>query len=79
MNDEKYWVDVGNSWWDQPQWFKNFYDYCEQLADGAAWHPYTVLNDELKPYGGKYKHRNTSSSIQFDNESSYLMFLLRWS
>jgi hypothetical protein len=82
---EYYWIDVPN-WWDSncPTWWTNFEAHCREIfhADPTMltnWHLRTIINYELGPYGGKYKHRNTSSSIRFNDESGYTMFLLRWS
>jgi hypothetical protein len=81
-----YWVDVP-TWYDtnlnQPSWWDNFEQHCLDIWDKSMnqadrWHIYTIMNYELKPYGAKYKHRNTQSSIRFNDESGFTMFLLRW-
>lgn len=79
-----YWVDVP-CWYDVnvPSWWDNFEQHCHDIwgksvNQGIHWHIYTIMNYELKPYGGKYKHRNTQSSIRFRNESEFTMFSLRW-
>jgi hypothetical protein len=84
---EYYWVDVPG-WYtpiaNVPIWWDNFETHCNEIyanyqSSGGNWHLHTIMNYELKPYGGKYKHRNTQSSIRFNNESGFIIFVLRWS
>jgi hypothetical protein len=77
-----YWVDVPK-WHSNVSWWDNFEQHCNDIWDkninqATHWHIHTIMNYELKPYGAKYKHRNTQSSIRFNDESGYTLFLLRW-
>ena len=63
-----------------PTWQVNFENhcvdiYCSDHARESGWRLHTIMNYELKSYGGKYRHGN----IRFNNEIGLMMFLLRWS
>jgi hypothetical protein len=78
--------DASNLWW------RNFEKHCHDIyiydlefnletgdqTTGTIRRLHKIFDEELKRYGGKYKHRNTRSSIRFKDESEYTMFLLRW-
>lgn len=88
-----YWIDVPD-WWTSDgahnRWWRNFESHCHDLYDlefrlgtdeqttGTTRRLHQIFDQELKSFGGRYKHRNTTSSIRFKNESGFTMFLLRW-
>ena len=77
-----YWVDVPkwHSTVNMPSWWENFEDHCWDIYSKKdnKFSIQHIMSYELKPYGAKYKHRNTQSSIRFNDESGFTMFLLRW-
>ena len=77
MTEEKYWVDI-NPWPNTQDWFKRLHQASVDIADQNGWHVNTVIDHQVRPYGGKFKDRNTHDSIRFDSEPGYTMFLLKW-
>ena len=86
---EYYWVDVPKLFANGdniPSWWENFETHCIEIYDRTMWPDqrkwildlHSIMNTELKRFGGKYKHRNTRSSFRFNDESGFTLFLLRW-
>jgi len=61
-------------------YFRNFYNYCEDKAYQNGWLTETVANHELKPLGGRLIKTATQGwYLRWDNEASHTMFVLKWS
>jgi len=89
MVDDKFRVMVrqwkidesGYGEFEMPNYFRNFYNYCEDKAYGSSWPPpLAVANYELRPLGGKLIKTSTQGwYLRWDNETSHTMFVLKWS
>lgn len=61
-------------------WWWNFKKYCNKIASENGWQSFTVINYELRPYGGRLITPKTYDPyLRFDSEAGFTMFVLRWS
>jgi len=81
MMTDKFRVAISGLWnepW--PEYFQNFYTYCQAKAAHNDWMIDTVANYELKPMGGKLIKTSTQGwYLRWDEESSHTAFVLKWS
>lgn len=62
-----------------PNWFSNFYCYCELTAEQNNWLVDTVANYQLKPHGRLIKTKTQGWYLRWNDEKYHTMFILRWS
>ena len=76
MIEEKFIYTLPN---DMPYWWINFHQHCKDIARTNGWLVETVVNYQLKPYGGrKISTRTRGSYLRFNSEADFTMFLLKW-
>ena len=67
----------GDAW---PGYFERFFGYCQEIAEANNWMPITVMNYQLRPWGGKLIMTKTQGwYLRWDTESAHTAFVLRWS
>lgn len=89
MTEERFRVDVkmnDRSWWTnsdrqrKPDYFDNFWKHCDKIARKNRWLTITVVNYELRPFGGKLIQTKTQGwYLRWDTEAAHTMFVLKWS
>jgi hypothetical protein len=63
-----------------PNYWRNFYYHCSKIANDNNWAQITVINHQLKQYGGRFIQTRTQGSyLRWDNEASHTAFVLKWS
>ena len=68
--------NFGEKW---PTYFENFFRHCNEIAEANGWMPITVMNHQLKPYGGKLIMTKTQGwYLRWDTESAQTAFVLKW-
>lgn len=62
-----------------PRWWIRFHQNCRDIAWANNWNTETVVNYQLKPYGGrKIATRTQGTYLRFDTEAGFTMLLLKW-
>ena len=62
-----------------PDYWENFLNYCNDIAQLNGWNVKTVINDQLKPYGKYIDGTLMGGYLRWDDEKYHTLFLLRWS
>lgn len=63
-----------------PKYFRNFYWGCYHRANRTRLNHLGRMNQELKPFGGELISTPTRGMyLQWDDENSHTMFVLKWS
>ena len=78
---DKFRVPLPNLWKEPwPQYFTNFVDYCNDRARQRGIVVEKIINQELKPLGGKLIKTSTQGwYLRWNDEASHTFFVLRWS
>ena len=78
---KKFRVPIPKSWKEPwPQYLNNFVDYCNNRARYTGVIVEVIINQELKPLGGKLiKTKTQGWYLRWDKESSHTFFILKWS
>jgi hypothetical protein len=79
---DKFRVTVTKGLWKNPwpDYFDNFYRYCQNKAKQNRWNIETTVNHELRPLGGRLIVTKTQGwYLRWDRESSHTVFVLKWS
>lgn len=76
--DHRAYLNVVEKW---PRWFDNFFSHCARIAQDYGQVPKGVMNQELKPLGGRMVPFDTQDGwmLCLPSEQDYLMFVMKWS
>lgn len=63
-------------WW--PDWWGNFLQHCDVIAEYNNLKLTTVVNQHLKPHGKFIQTKADGAYILWDDPKYHTEFLLRW-
>jgi cyclophilin family peptidyl-prolyl cis-trans isomerase len=77
---DKFRVPIPSLWKETwPQYWANFVDYCNNRARYTGVVVEKIINQELKPLGGKLIKTSTQGwYLRWDKEENHTFFVLRW-
>jgi hypothetical protein len=80
--DNKFRVTLSRGRWKDPwpDYFDNFYCYCQNVANDNNWNLESVVNRKLKPLGGRLIITSTQGwYLRWNDEKAHTLFVLKWS
>lgn len=79
---DKFCVTITKGMWQDnwPDYFDKFYHHCQRIAIKNGWMHIAVMNNELRPMGGRLIQTKTQGwYLRWDTEAAHTLFVLRWS
>jgi hypothetical protein len=69
-------LDTRHEHW--PDYFENFFQYCNEIAHRNSWSVQTVMNRQLRPHGRVIITRTQGWYLRWESEQHHTMFVLKW-